>query len=165
MTPPGLDAWSKQEDDSIKNTRGHFVQTDFVDREGLLSPAWIFQEMVFWRTWTSSAVTTITGLRRWSLDFKLQVTQLRSRVFFFYSSLLTCSIYISDHCMFYLNIFLLRAGLNSVDFLCWVGTLKGLGLICNFSTSVNTLVIDYIYKGVCSLHMHIGVNNYYAKRH
>lgn len=67
--------------------------------------------------------------------------------------------------MFYLNIFLLRAGLNSVDFLCRVGTLEGLGLICNFSTSVNTLVIDYIYKSVCLLHMHIGVHNYYAKRH
>lgn len=42
----------------------------------------------------------------------------------FYSSLLTCSIYISDYCMFYLKIFLLRAGLNSVDFNCWVGTLR-----------------------------------------
>lgn len=26
-----LDARSKQEEDSIKNTRGHFVRTDFID--------------------------------------------------------------------------------------------------------------------------------------
>lgn len=115
-----------------KNTRGHFVRT-----EGLLSHR---------KTESLDVAVLLQSEPSQDRDlFWLQATQLRSRgLFSIHHYWRATFIYLITVC-FIIIFFLLRAGLNSVDFNCWVGTLKGLGLICNFSTSVDTRVIDYIY--------------------
>lgn len=148
-------AWSKQEDDSTKrNTRGHFVRTDSLDRDRLLNCL----RDLFWRNTESELPDDAAALsqsgpsqdwnptlldRKW---FHLQETA-KDQFSFLYFIIEVQLLYIWSLFVSFEFVFPWRAGLNSVGFNCWVGTLKGLGLTCNFSTSVDTRVIDdkYLY--------------------
>lgn len=149
-TLPELEAWLKQEDYSSFSFKGPFC-TDWSWRLRGALAVWDPLE----KGWTWTSIFDVAPLLQsespqdWDVEsiriwFKLQAMQLRDRVF--YSPLLTCSIYISDNCMFYLKIFLLRAGLNSVDINCWVGTLRpGPNLQFLNKCGHSSHTVDYIY--------------------
>lgn len=155
-------------------SRGHFVRSRVGDREAPRLSGTFRRRTEPELYFDVAPLSQSEPPQDWDVQstriwFKLQAMRLRDRVF--YSSLLTCSIYISDNCMFYLKIFLLRAGLNSVGINCWVGTSLRPGPNLQFLNKCghSSHTVDYIYLYIrlraCLLHMHILIHNYYAKCH
>lgn len=89
-----------------KTQRGHFVRTDFIEREGLLSHAWNCPRETKSELPLDAAILLQSEMPQdWDVVGQMWLRlRAEKQRFLFYSSLLTCSIYISDHCMFYFSV-------------------------------------------------------------